>query len=63
VTVGGSNPDGDGKHEAPPPAEPDETVITPAGPVRRDKVRKLKPGETVVRNPDGSYSVVRKSEK
>jgi hypothetical protein len=35
-------------------------VITPAGPVRKDKVHPVKPGEVVIRNPDGSYSVVPK---
>jgi hypothetical protein len=37
-----------------------DMVITPAGPVRKDKVHPVKPGEVVIRNPDGSYSVVPK---
>jgi hypothetical protein len=33
-------------------------VITPAGPVLRDNVRQIEPGETLVRNADGSYRIV-----
>jgi hypothetical protein len=41
------------------PVEAD-TVITPAGPLPKDRVHEVGPDETVVRNTDGSYSVVRK---
>lgn len=37
-----------------------DVVITPAGPVPKDKVHPVHPGETVRRNPDGSYTVVPK---
>ena len=36
-------------------------MITPAGPVTRDQVRPVKPGEAVRRNDDGTYTVVRAS--
>jgi hypothetical protein len=36
---------------------PADTVITPAGPRQREKVREVKPGEVVRRNEDGSLSV------
>jgi hypothetical protein len=45
------------------PVQPDDksnVVITPAGPVPRDKVHKVGPGETVRRNDDGSLEVVPK---
>jgi hypothetical protein len=41
--------------------EKDDLVITPAGPVRRDKVNPVGPGEAVRRNEDGSYTVVRQA--
>jgi hypothetical protein len=62
MMAGGTESGGDGRDEVPPAEKPVETVITPAGPVPRDKVRKVKPGEVVIRNPDGSYSVVPKPE-
>jgi len=38
---------------------PDQpTVITPGGPRQRDQVHPVAPGESVRRNPDGSYSVI-----
>lgn len=42
-----------------PPEEPD-MVITPAGPLSKDKVHQVEPDQAVVRNKDGSYSIVRK---
>ena len=41
--------------------KPDDIVITPGGPRRRDRVHPVGPGETVRRNPDGTYTVVPKS--
>jgi hypothetical protein len=38
----------------------DDIVITPGGPRRRDQVHPVGPGETVRRNPDGTYTVVPK---
>lgn len=35
-----------------------EIVITPAGPMPKGKVHPVRPGETIRRNPDGSYTVV-----
>jgi hypothetical protein len=38
----------------------DDLVITPGGPRRRDQVHRVKPGETVRQNEDGTYTVVPK---
>lgn len=38
-------------------AAPTDTIITPAGPRLREKVREVKPGEAVRRNDDGSLSI------
>jgi hypothetical protein len=35
-------------------------VITPGGPVQKDKVHEVPPGLAVRRNPDGTYTVVPK---
>jgi hypothetical protein len=35
-----------------------DLVITPRGPMPRDKVHRVGPGEVVRRNQDGTYSVV-----
>ena len=43
------------KHD--PRAAPD-TVNTPAGPVPKEQVHEVKPGETVRRNKDGTYTNV-----
>jgi hypothetical protein len=40
--------------------KPDDVVITPGGPRRRDQVHPVGPGETVRRNPDGTSTVVPK---
>jgi hypothetical protein len=40
--------------------KPDDIVITPGGPRRRDQVHPVGPGETVRRNQDGTYTVVPK---
>jgi hypothetical protein len=37
-----------------------DVVMTPAGPVPKDKVHPVKPGEVVRRNEDGTYTVVPK---
>jgi len=37
--------------------DPPATVLTPAGKVPADKVRHVRPGQKVIRNPDGSFSV------
>ena len=37
---------------------PDETVLTPAGPRRRDQVRQVAPGQVIQRTSDGGYRVV-----
>jgi hypothetical protein len=39
-----------------------DIVITPAGPIPKDKVRQVKPNETVRRNEDGSYTIVPKGQ-
>ncbi len=47
--------------DAPEPGidgDDDEIVIAPGGPRRKSTVRKVEPGETVRRNPDGTYTVV-----
>ena len=41
----------------------EEVVITPAGPVSKDQVHPVGPGETIRRNPDGSYTVIRKKDQ
>jgi hypothetical protein len=38
-------------------------VITPGGPVPKDNVHPVGPNEVVRRNKDGTYSIVRKSDK
>jgi hypothetical protein len=43
------------KENSAPPAVPD-VVNTPAGPVPRDKVHEVMPGETVRQNKDGSLT-------
>ena len=40
------------------PSEKQDLVVTPGGPRPKDKVRALKPGEALRRNPDGTYSIV-----
>lgn len=37
----------------------EDLVITPGGPRPRDHVHPVGPGETVRRNPDGTFTVVR----
>ena len=56
-------PQNDEKTEKPPcgPAESD-MVITPAGPVPKDKVHEVKPGEAVQRGKDGTLAVVPRKE-
>jgi hypothetical protein len=48
-----------------PPTQRDDEdlVITPAGPLPRDKVHPVGPGEGVRRNPDGSYSIIPRNDK
>jgi hypothetical protein len=49
------------KKRAPtPPKKEDDVVITPAGPRPKNKVHPVAPGESIRRNPDGTYSVVPK---
>jgi len=48
----------DGEDEQDEHESGDEIVIAPGGPRRKSTVRKVEPGETVRRNPDGTYSVV-----
>jgi hypothetical protein len=36
-----------------------ETVITPAGPVLKEHVRHVGPGERVQRNEDGSFTIIK----
>jgi len=38
----------------------DDLVITPAGPRRKSQVHPVKPGETIRRNPDGTYTTIPK---
>jgi hypothetical protein len=38
--------------------KPQETVVTPAGRVPKDRVKHVKPGQVIHRSPDGTYSVV-----
>jgi hypothetical protein len=38
----------------------EDYVIAPGGPRPKDSVHPVGPGETVLRNPDGTYSVVPK---
>ena len=42
-------------------ADEDDLVITPGGPRPRDQVHHVRPGETVRRNDDGTYTVVPKN--
>jgi len=46
--------------DRPKETENDERVITPAGPLPKAKIHPVKRGETVRRNPDGTFSVVPK---
>jgi hypothetical protein len=39
-----------------------DVVITPAGPIPKDKVHEIKPNETIRRNEDGSYTIVPKGQ-
>jgi hypothetical protein len=39
-----------------------DLVITPAGPIPRDKVHEVRPGETVRQNKDGTMTIVPKPE-
>ena len=39
-------------------ADKDDPVITPGGPRPRDQVHHVRPGETVRRNDDGTYTIV-----
>jgi hypothetical protein len=48
---------GTDKTKQDPRATPD-TVNTPAGPVPKEQVHEVKPGETVRRNKDGTYTNV-----
>jgi hypothetical protein len=48
--------------EKPTPPDDNNVVITPAGPVPRDRVRRVDPNEVVRRNEDGSQTVVPKGE-
>ena len=41
----------------------EEVVITPAGPVPKDQVHPVGPGETIRRNPDGTFTVIRKKDQ
>jgi hypothetical protein len=48
------------------PVQPDDksnVVITPAGPIPKDKVHLVRPGETVRRNKDGNLQVVPANKK
>jgi len=36
----------------------DDLVVTPGGPRPRDQVQRIKPGETLRQNPDGTFTVV-----
>ena len=45
------------------PHEDSETVITPGGPIPKDMVHPVGPDEMVIRNPDGTYSIVPKPKR
>jgi len=53
----GKRPEQEKKREA---EDNPERVITPAGPLPKTKVHPIKPGEVVRRNPDGTFTIVRK---
>jgi hypothetical protein len=40
------------------PADPQDAVQTPAGPVPKDQIRRVEPGEAVLRTPEGANTVV-----
>jgi hypothetical protein len=37
---------------------PQETVVTPAGRLPKDQVTHVRPGQSVRRNPDGTYTII-----
>ena len=43
---------------APPNESNNEIVVTPAGPMHKNKVYSVKPGEVVRRNQDGTFTIV-----
>jgi len=52
------------KHPINPPKKgsrkEEPVVITPAGPMPKSKVHPVGPGESIRRNPDGTYTVIPK---
>jgi hypothetical protein len=44
--------------EKPRNSSESDQVVTPGGPRPKDRVRAIKPGEALRRNPDGTYSIV-----
>jgi hypothetical protein len=59
-----AKPPGDSGSDRPVQADDkNNVVITPAGPVPKDKVRRVGPGEMVRRNADGSHEVVPKNKE
>jgi hypothetical protein len=43
-------------------ADKDDLVITPGGPRPRDQVRRVRPGEVLRQNKDGTFSVIPKED-
>jgi hypothetical protein len=60
---GKAKTDSDASMERPaPPDDKNNVVITPAGPVPREKVHPVGPNEIIRRNEDGTYTIVPKSD-
>jgi len=38
---------------------PQETVVTPAGRLPKDQVMHVGPGQSIRRNPDGTYTIIK----
>jgi len=56
-------PDDPGTKGQAQPDQEQDMVITPAGPVPRNRVHPVRPGETVRRNKDGSLEIVPQDSK
>jgi hypothetical protein len=54
---------GEGAKKPTPPDDKGELVMTPAGPMPKEKVYPVGPNEIVRRNEDGTYSIVPKPDR
>jgi hypothetical protein len=56
-----TNDESEKANKSDPQKDKGDVVITPAGPMPKEKVHRVGPNEVVRRNDDGTYTIVRKS--